>query len=233
MGHPPLQHTWGTSVPRPCRGLGHAGRVISSDFSVALPAAHVERGTRAASGVRTLAPVRLNVARQVCGEAHPVQLDFWRGWSQPWHQLLPARCCRLRRGRAWRQVVAPSHGAAQPRLGAGTARGVGDASPDPSSSVPTLCPVLGGQCPMALGKGQPLRSWRPHLLWGPGPSLPINGGDTHQSPPSPSPSAPHPKPFWRMSPCLSQRAWGAREDAVHMDPVLAAGAAPLPACGEP
>lgn len=51
--------------------------------------------------------------------------------------------------------------------------------------------------------------------------------------PSPSPPAPHPKPFWRMSPCSSRRAWGAREDAVHVDPVLAAGAAPLPAGGEP
>lgn len=61
---------------------------------------------------------RLNAARPVCGEACPVQLDFWRGWSQPRHQPLPARCCRLRQSRARRRVVAPSpRGRHSPRMG--------------------------------------------------------------------------------------------------------------------
>lgn len=95
---------------------------------------------------------RLNAARPVCGEACPVQLDFWRGWSQPRHQPLPARCCRLRQSRARRQVVAPSpRGRHSPRMG--------HAGPAPCS-VPTLWPFLGERCPMEAGKEQPLPSWR-------------------------------------------------------------------------
>lgn len=61
VGHPPPWHTRGTFVPWPCRDPGHAGRVIGSEFSTAPSAAHVERGARAAGGVRMPAPAQLNV----------------------------------------------------------------------------------------------------------------------------------------------------------------------------
>lgn len=174
-------------MPWLCRGLGHAGRVIGNEFSAALPAAHVERGTRAASGTRTPALARLNVAQQVCGEARPVRLDFWRSWSQPRHQPLPARCCWLRRGRAWRQVMAPSHGAARPRPGAGTAHGIGDVGPGSMICAITV-PFLGGQCPMVLGKEQPLHSWRvpPQPVGSCSISVHIDGGTRTSHPHSPS-----------------------------------------------
>lgn len=120
------------------------------------------RGTQgmsqAASFQQHTGSARLNAARQVCGEARPVQLDFWRGWSQPRQQPLPARCCRLRQSRARRQVTAPS-----PR-GRHSLR-MGHAAPAPCS-VPTLSPALVEQCPVEIGKEETVPFWRVPLVWG-------------------------------------------------------------------
>lgn len=152
---------------------------------------------KAAGGAWMLAVARLNAARQVYGEARPVRLDFWRGWSQPRHQPLPARCCRLRRGRAWRRVVAPSRGAAQPRLQAGTARSMGDASPGPCSVLcATAVTFFEGTVPQGSGeRAAPSLLEGPPSLWDPAQTLCTSMGGHAQVTPIPiSPSSP---PFWR------------------------------------
>lgn len=135
-----------TRCLQPCGDLPAQGGTCKESSFLAAPLAAPIHGSRRAAGgsARTLAPAWLNAARQVYGEARPVRLDFWEGWSQPRHQPLPRECCRPRR-----QVTAPSRG---------TTRG-GDAG---TVAVPSVL----GQHPWASREGTQTPQSPLSIIWG-------------------------------------------------------------------
>lgn len=122
-----------TRCLQPCRDLPARGGTCKESSFLAAPLAAPIHGSRRAAGgsARTLAPAWLNAARQVYGEARPVRLDFWEGWSQPRHQPLP--------------VSAAGPGArSQPRAVAPLGEGM---------LAPWLCPACWGSTLGHPGKG--------------------------------------------------------------------------------